>query len=41
MSQALATLRWRTLAALARAGTGFVDGVQQEGKASKPKAKAA
>jgi hypothetical protein len=26
---------------LVRAGVGFVDGVQQEGKASKPKAKAA
>ena len=38
--------RWRRLDGphllpLVRAGIGFVDGVHQEGKASKPKAKAA
>jgi hypothetical protein len=38
--------RWRRidgahLLPLVRAGVGFVDGVQQEGKASKPRTKAA
>jgi len=37
----LATARWRASAALVRAGISFVDGVRQEGKVSKPKARAA
>ena len=42
----MAQARWRRLDGahllpLVRAGIGFVDGVQHEGKASKPKAKAA
>ena len=42
MAQArLATPRWRTPAATGPRRHGFVDGVQQEGKAGKPKPKAA
>jgi hypothetical protein len=42
----MAQARWRRLDGayllpLVRAGIGFVDGVQQEGKANKPKARAA